>query len=630
MVWIDYAIIAVIAFSSLVSLIRGFVREALSLVTWGCAFFVASHYYTYLSVWFTGFEDELVRNGIAIAVLFIATLIVGAIVNFVIGQLVEKPGLSGTDRVLGVCFGALRGVLIVAAILFFLDSFTGVSKSEDWSKSQLIPQFSFIIRWFFDYLQSSSSFLPRGKRRMCGIVGIAGVMPVNQSIYDALTVLQHRGQDAAGIITIDANNCFRLRKANGLVSDVFEARHMQRLQGNMGIGHVRYPTAGSSSASEAQPFYVNSPYGITLAHNGNLTNAHELRKKLFEEKRRHINTTSDSEILLNIFASELDNFRHYPLEADNIFAAIAATNRLIRGAYACVAMIIGHGMVAFRDPNGIRPLVLGKRDIDENRTEYMVASESVALDTLGFDFLRDVAPGEAIYITEEGQLFTRQCADNPVSNPCLFEYVYFARPDSFIDKISVYSARVNMRTKLGEKIAREWEDLDIDVVIPIPETSCDIALEIARILGRDKNVLLFDDSIVRGTTSEQIIEMAREAGAKKVYLASAAPEIRFPNVYGIDMPSATELIAHGREVDEIRQIIGADGLIFQDLNDLIDAVRAENPDIQQFECSVFNGVYVTKDVDQGYLDFLDTLRNDDAKAVQRQNEVENLEMHNEG
>lgn len=259
---------------------------------------------------------------------------------------------------------------------------------------------------------------------------------------------------------------------------------MQRMQGNMGIGHVRYPTAGSSSASEAQPFYVNSPYGITLAHNGNLTNAHELRKKLFEEKRRHINTTSDSEILLNIFASELDNFRHYPLEADNIFAAIAATNRLIRGAYACVAMIIGHGMVAFRDPNGIRPLVLGKRDVGDGRTEYMVASESVALDTLGFEFLRDVAPGEAVYITEKGQLYTRQCADNPVSNPCLFEYVYFARPDSFIDKISVYSARVNMGTKLGEKIAREWEDLDIDVVIPIPETSCDIALEIARILDK--------------------------------------------------------------------------------------------------------------------------------------------------
>ncbi|VFS79926.1 Amidophosphoribosyltransferase [Raoultella planticola] len=456
---------------------------------------------------------------------------------------------------------------------------------------------------------------------MCGIVGIAGVMPVNQSIYDALTVLQHRGQDAAGIITIDANNCFRLRKANGLVSDVFEARHMQRMQGNMGIGHVRYPTAGSSSASEAQPFYVNSPYGITLAHNGNLTNAHELRKKLFEEKRRHINTTSDSEILLNIFASELDNFRHYPLEADNIFAAIAATNRQIRGAYACVAMIIGHGMVAFRDPNGIRPLVLGKRDVGDGRTEYMVASESVALDTLGFEFLRDVAPVKQ-------SILPRRASCLPVSAP----RIRSATRASL--STSILLARTRLSTKFpstarasiwapnwGEKIAREWEDLDIDVVIPIPETSCDIALEIARILDkpyrqgfvknryvgrtfimpgqqlrrksvrrklnanraefRDKNVLLVDDSIVRGTTSEQIIEMAREAGAKKVYLASAAPEIRFPNVYGIDMPTATELIAHGREVDEIRQIIGADGLIFQDLNDLIDAVRVENPDIQQ-------------------------------------------------
>ncbi|MEL7694347.1 MULTISPECIES: amidophosphoribosyltransferase [Pantoea] len=505
---------------------------------------------------------------------------------------------------------------------------------------------------------------------MCGIVGITGFMPVNQSIYDALTVLQHRGQDAAGICTIDALKCFRLRKANGLVSDVFEARHMQRLQGNMGIGHARYPTAGSSSASEAQPFYVNSPYGITLAHNGNLTNAHELRKHLFEKGRRHVNTTSDSEILLNIFAQELDRFQNDPLEADNIFSAVAAVHQQVRGAYAVVAMIIGHGMVAFRDPNGIRPLVLGKRVIADGRTEYMVASESVALDTLGFEFIRDVAPGEAVYVTEQGQLSTRQCAENPKSNPCLFEYVYFARPDSFLDKISVYSARVRMGTKLGEKIAREWEDLDIDVVIPIPETSTDIALEIARILDkpyrqgfvknryvgrtfimpgqqlrrsavrrklnanraefRDKNVLLVDDSIVRGTTSEQIIEMAREAGAKRVYLASAAPEIRFPNVYGIDMPSATELIAHGREVEEIRQLIKADALIFQDLDDLIEAVREENPDITQFECSVFNGIYVTKDVDQRYLEYLQSLRNDDAKAVARQNEVENLELHNEG
>lgn len=505
---------------------------------------------------------------------------------------------------------------------------------------------------------------------MCGIVGIAGFTPVNQSIYDALTVLQHRGQDAAGIVTIDALNCFRLRKANGLVKDVFEVRHMQRLQGNMGIGHVRYPTAGSSSASEAQPFYVNSPFGITLAHNGNLTNAHELRKRLFETGRRHVNTTSDSEILLNVFASELDRFTDYSLEADNIFAAVAATHQQIRGAYACVGMIIGHGLIAFRDPNGIRPLVIGKRSLTDGRNEYMVASESVALDTLGFEFLRDVAPGEAVYITEKGQLFTRQCAENPQNHPCLFEYVYFARPDSFIDKISVYSARVRMGQMLGEKIAREWDDLDIDVVIPIPETSCDIALEIARILNkpyrqgfvknryvgrtfimpgqqvrrqsvrrklnanraefRDKNVLLVDDSIVRGTTSEQIVEMAREAGARNVYLASAAPEIRFPNVYGIDMPSATELIAHGREVDEIRQLIGADALIFQDLSDLETAVREDNPDVVQFESSVFNGIYVTRDVDQCYLDYLESLRNDDSMALRMQNEVENLEMHNEG
>lgn len=505
---------------------------------------------------------------------------------------------------------------------------------------------------------------------MCGIVGIVGFTPVNQSIYDALTVLQHRGQDAAGIITIDENNDFRLRKANGLVKDVFEARHMQRLQGNMGIGHVRYPTAGCSSASEAQPFYVNSPFGITLAHNGNLTNAAQLKQTLFEQARRHVNTTSDSEVLLNIFAHELDRFESYQLQPDNIFTAVAATHKQVCGAYACVAMIIDHGLVAFRDPCGIRPLVIGKRSLPNEKTEYMVASESVALDTLDFEFVRDVAPGEAVYVTEQGELFTCQCAEAPSSHPCLFEYVYFARPDSFIDKISVYSARVRMGQKLGQKIAREWEDLNIDVVIPIPETSCDIALEIASILGkpyrqgfvknryvgrtfimpgqqqrrksvrrklnanraefRDKNVLLVDDSIVRGTTSEQIIEMARDAGAKNVYLASAAPEIRFPNVYGIDMPSSAELIAHGRDVDEIRTLIGADGLIFQDLNDLIDAVGEENPEIERFECSVFDGVYLTNDIDQNYLDYLQGLRSDDAKALRKMQEVEDLELHNEG
>ncbi|MBH9741548.1 amidophosphoribosyltransferase [Vibrio navarrensis] len=502
---------------------------------------------------------------------------------------------------------------------------------------------------------------------MCGIVGIVGTTPVNQSIYDALTVLQHRGQDAAGICTIESNR-FRLRKANGLVKDVFEAKHMQRLQGNVGIGHVRYPTAGSSSASEAQPFYVNSPFGICLAHNGNLTNAHEVRQKLFEKDRRHINTTSDSEVLLNVLAHEIDTVKGN-VTAEDVFRAITNVHRTIRGAYAVTAMIIGHGMVAFRDPHGIRPLCLGKRE-ENGQTQYMVASESVALDAVGFDFLRDVAPGEAIYVTFDGQLFSKQCADNPKLNPCIFEFVYFARPDSFIDKISVYSARVEMGKKLGERIKEEYADLDIDVVIPIPETSCDIALQIAqaidipyrqgfvknRYVGRtfimpgqqlrkksvrrklnairsefkDKNVLLVDDSIVRGTTSEQIIEMARDSGAKKVYIVSAAPEVRFPNVYGIDMPSANELIAHGRDNETICKLIGADALIFQKLEDLVDAVGMGNPDITQFDTSVFNGEYVTGDIDQQYLDFLDSLRNDDAKLQREiQQDLANLELHNE-
>ncbi|QTE84994.1 amidophosphoribosyltransferase [Shewanella algae] len=500
---------------------------------------------------------------------------------------------------------------------------------------------------------------------MCGIVGIVGRSAVNQTIYDALTVLQHRGQDAAGIVTID-QNAFRLRKANGLVKDVFEPKHMQRLQGNAGIGHVRYPTAGSSSASEAQPFYVNSPFGISLAHNGNLTNTLQLAEGL-RNKRRHVNTTSDSEVLLNLLADELDKTDSLTLSPDEVFDAVSRVHADTRGAYAVVAMIIGQGLVAFRDPFGIRPLVLGKHETAAG-TEYMVASESVALDAVGFEVMRDVAPGEAVYITTEGELFTRQCAEAPSYAPCIFEFVYFARPDSTIDKVSVYASRVNMGAKLGEKIRKEWYDHDIDVVIPIPETSCDIALEIARgmdlpyrqgfvknrYIGRtfimpgqqerkksvrrklnainaefkDKNVLLVDDSIVRGTTSEQIIEMAREAGAKKVYFASAAPEIRFPNVYGIDMPTSNELIAHGRDADEIARLIGADGIIFQDLNDLVEAVRMENPDIKRFETSVFDGHYITKDVDQAYLDHLTQLRNDDAKANRNKDIGTNLELHN--
>ena len=503
---------------------------------------------------------------------------------------------------------------------------------------------------------------------MCGIVGIVGKYPVNQALYDGLTVLQHRGQDAAGIVTVD-NKTLRLRKANGLVKDVFEARHMQRLSGNMGIGHVRYPTAGSASTAEAQPFYTNSPFGIALAHNGNLTNSEELKDELFRTARRHVNTNSDSEALLNAFAHELDIHADMHVNPDHIFRAVANLHRKIRGGYAVVAVVIGHGLVAFRDPNGIRPLVMGKRETALG-TEYMVASESVALDADGFTVLRDVAPGEAVYITEDGELFSQQCAENPSYAPCIFEYVYFARPDSTIDNVSVYASRVAMGKKLGEKIKKEWAHLDIDVVIPIPETSNDAALQIAHELGlpyrqgyvknryigrtfimpgqgerkksvkrklnaiwqefKGKNVLLVDDSIVRGTTSQQIIDMAREAGAKKVYFASAAPEIRFPNVYGIDMPSANELIAHGHDVDSICKIIGADGLIFQSLEDLVDAVRSENPELKRFETSVFDGVYVTNDIDQAYLNRLDAQRNEAAKKKKEAELSASLELHNEG
>lgn len=503
---------------------------------------------------------------------------------------------------------------------------------------------------------------------MCGIIGIIGQTPVNQAIYDGLTVLQHRGQDAAGIMTIDDENRFRLRKANGLVSDIFQQIHMTRLQGNVGVGHVRYPTAGSSSVSEAQPFYVNSPYGITLVHNGNLTNSDELKQKLFTLARRHVNTNSDSEALLNIMAYHLDQTQKIELQPEDIFSAIKQTHADICGAYACVAMIIGFGMVAFRDPYGIRPLVLGKRVLENGFTEYAFASESVALDAIGFEFVRDVKPGEAIFVNFNGEFYSEQCAESPDLCPCIFEYVYFARPDSYIDGVSVYAARVHMGERLGRKIAREWKDLDIDVVIPIPETSNDIALRIARELGvpyrqgyvknryvgrtfimpgqeqrknsvrrklntissefRGKNVLLVDDSIVRGTTSEQIVEMARHAGAKKVYFASAAPEIRYPNVYGIDMPTVNELIAYNRSVEEIAELIGVDRLIFQDLTDLTESVRQENPNIKHFDASVFTGEYITGNVSKAYLDNIAFARNDQAKQ-QQEKDATNLEMHNE-
>jgi amidophosphoribosyltransferase len=505
---------------------------------------------------------------------------------------------------------------------------------------------------------------------MCGIVGIVSDSAVNQQLYDALTVLQHRGQDAAGIVTEDGGR-FYLRKSNGLVRDVFRINHMQRLTGNIGIGHVRYPTAGSSSTSESQPFYVNSPYGIVLAHNGNLTNSEELNKALYQSDLRHVNTTSDSEVLLNVFAHELQLQGKLQPEANDIFAAVAAVHRRCRGAYAAVAMISGYGLVAFRDPFGIRPLVIGHRISEAGNTEYMIASESVALDVLGYKLMRDVHPGEAVYIDLEGQLHTRQCADNPQLLPCMFEFVYFARPDSIIDGISVYKARLRMGDTLADKITRDWPDNDIDVVIPIPDTSRTSALQLANRLGvnyregfmknryigrtfimpgqkqrqksvrqklnaiglefQGKNVLLVDDSIVRGTTCNEIIEMARDAGAAKVYFASAAPEVRFPNVYGIDMPAAHELIAHGRDNETIRKMIGADKLIFQELDDLRQAVRSHKADVRSFDCSVFDGHYVTGDIDSDYLAALEAQRNDASMAGQRSTDDETpmVDLHND-
>lgn len=507
---------------------------------------------------------------------------------------------------------------------------------------------------------------------MCGIIGIVARGPVNQALFDGLTVLQHRGQDAAGIMTCAGGRLF-LRKDNGLVRDVFHTRHMIRLLGSLGIGHVRYPTAGCESSAEAQPFYVNSPYGIALAHNGNLTNADDLKRDLFREDLRHINTDSDSEILLNVFAHELQRRGKLRIDEDDVFHAVSGVHRRCRGAYAAVAMIPGYGIVGFRDPYGIRPLVFGARETADG-PEYMIASESVALDILGFELVRDVEPGEAVFFGNDGKMHTRVCADNARYSPCIFEYVYLSRPDSIIDDVSVYKARLRMGEKLAEKILRERPEHDIDVVIPIPDTSRTAALPLAYHLGvkyregliknryiprtfimpgqkqrrrsvrqklnaiglefEGKNVLLVDDSIVRGTTSKQIIQMARDAGARKVYFASAAPPVRYPNVYGIDMPAADELIAHGRSDEEVAREIGADWLIYQDLDDLIDAVRRGNRRLERFDTSIFTGDYVTGDVDERYLDRLERQRSEAARQRRRQSSEEAerdnpvIELHN--
>ena len=492
---------------------------------------------------------------------------------------------------------------------------------------------------------------------MCGVLGIVGKSQVSTSLYDGLTVLQHRGQDAAGILTCDDNGFVNLRKDNGLVKDVFFTRHMKRLTGNIGIAHCRYPTAGSSSPAEAQPFYVNSPFGIALAHNGNLTNANKLRKRIFKDDLRHVNTSSDSEILLNVFAHEVYNALgddSYELTNDHIFKAVEGVFKRCRGGFAVVAFVMGVGLIAFRDKHGIRPLTYGYRDTPKGR-EYMVASESVALDSQGFTVIADVKPGEAIILPTEGDVEGRQCVDDFTYAPCIFEQVYLARPDSMIDGISVYRTRMRMGEKLAKKIQREWPNHDIDVIRPIPDTSRTAALEMSQVLGvryregfiknryigrtfimpgqeerkksvrqklnaielefKGKNVMLVDDSIVRGTTSKQIVQMARDAGAKNVYFASAAPPVRYPNVYGIDMPSASELIANNRTVEEIQEQIGTDKLIYQDLGDLIEAASEGNPQITQFDTSCFSREYVTGDVDAEYFSDLAVARSDGAKQA---------------
>ena len=507
---------------------------------------------------------------------------------------------------------------------------------------------------------------------MCGLVGVVTSVDVGVCLYDTLTVLQHRGQDAAGIMTSD-NGKLNLRKDNGLIKDVFRTRHMRRLTGQMGIGHVRYPTAGSTSPALAQPFYVNSPYGLALAHNGNLTNTEELSRDLFKADLRHINTDSDSEVLLNVFAHELQCRGEIKPTPEDLFAAVSGVHDRCRGGFAAVVMITGYGILGFRDRNGIRPLVFGSRQTD-NGNEYMIASESVALDSQGFNLDRDVAPGEAVFIDVNGNLHSKVCTEPGDHTPCIFEQVYFARPDSLMDGISVYKARLRMGEKLADKLKRLRPNHDIDVVIPIPDTSRTSALELANRLGlkyregfvknryigrtfimpgqsqrkksvrqklnaielefRGKNVLLVDDSIVRGTTSKQIIQMAREAGANKVYFASAAPPIRYPNVYGIDMPAASELIAAGKTNSEVEELIGADWLVYQDLDDLIAAAAEGNPTISRYECSVFDGEYITGDVDEMYLKRLENIRNDAAKQSKKNGSAKhhNLvsDLHSDG
>jgi amidophosphoribosyltransferase len=492
---------------------------------------------------------------------------------------------------------------------------------------------------------------------MCGIVGVVSKAPVNQLIYDGLLLLQHRGQDAAGIVT-QLGRKFYMHKAKGMVRDVFRTRNMRALPGNVGLGQVRYPTAGNAfSEDEAQPFYVNAPFGLVLSHNGNLTNAAELKTELFTTDHRHINTDSDSEVLLNVLAHELEKTtRGLPLTPGDVFAAVRGVHRRIKGSYAVVALIAGHGLLAFRDPFGIRPLCMGHGENEFGKT-VMVASESVALEGTSHQFDRDIAPGEAVFVDMDGKVHAEQCAANAKLNPCIFEFVYLARPDSVLDGISVYQARLNLGETLAKRVVSTVPPNEIDVIIPIPESSRPSATQLAHLLGipyregyvgrtfimpgqgvrkksvrqklnviasefKGRNVLLVDDSIVRGTTSREIVQMARDAGAKKVYLASAAPPVRFPNVYGIDMPTPEELVAHGRTVEEIRQVIGCDALIYQDVEGMKRAIGSLNTKLDGFDASCFDGVYITGDVTKETIAAMNSLRADTAEKIGEDGDVD--------
>ena len=487
---------------------------------------------------------------------------------------------------------------------------------------------------------------------MCGVVGIVSKNEVASDLYEALTVIQHRGQDAAGIATSEEKR-LNSRKQLGLVREVFREHHIQSLTGKIGIAHVRYPTAGGASRELAQPMYVNSPYGISIVHNGNLVNTDSLCEELAETDRRHLNTNSDSEVILNIFAHELQQIGGVQPSKEEIFEAVTRMQSRVSGAYSIIIMINNVGLVAVRDPHGIRPLIIGKRDEDLMGAEYMIASESAAIDALDFKIIDDIAAGETIFISKEGKMSRSKSQKAAKHSPCIFEYVYLARPDSVIDKVSVHKARQRMGTYLGEKILGLYPEHEIDVVIPIPESSTTSANEVAKKLGlpyregfvknryigrtfimpkqemrrksvkrklnpitmefEGKNVLLVDDSIVRGTTSKQIVEMAREAGAKKVFFASAAPPIRFQNVYGIDMAATTELIAHQKDEGQIAEYIGADWLVYQNLEDLIRSAKEGNKEIENFETSIFDGEYLDDQVSSDYLKNLEVLRSDSNK-----------------